>query len=163
MENNTKHHLVDNLCAIAEELELSLTRGYTLRSNIAVELRDIIDSIRDNMFSIDQLSPIPQQLHPDQSSPVSPSPDRSPIKTLYDDLDKCDEQNVRQRCNGGDHSRKAGFSVRVMKACIDNNIETVGDLIRYGRRRFRAIDGIGTVIIDTIDHILHTKYQVQYW
>ena len=61
--------------------------------------------------------------------------------------------------NGYDH----GYGVRLGKIFESNNIKTVGDLLRIGRRNFRKYRSVGGGSISRIDNALETLYDIKGW
>lgn len=51
----------------------------------------------------------------------------------------------------------------ITKRCHDNGINTVGDLIRCGGRKFRTFKNVGGSTITKIDDALENYYEVTDW
>lgn len=56
-----------------------------------------------------------------------------------------------------------GYEVRLGKIFESNNIKTVGDLLRIGRRDFRKYRSVGGGSISRIDNALETLYDIKGW
>ena len=56
-----------------------------------------------------------------------------------------------------------GYGVRLGKIFESNNIKTVGDLLRIGRRDFRKYRSVGGGSISRIDNALETLYDIKGW
>ena len=56
-----------------------------------------------------------------------------------------------------------GYEVRLGKIFESNNIKTVGDLLRSGRRNFRKYRSVGGGSISRIDNALETLYDIKGW
>ena len=56
-----------------------------------------------------------------------------------------------------------GYGVRLGKIFDSNNIKTVGDLLRIGRRDFRKYRSVGGGSISRIDNALETLYDIKGW
>ena len=56
-----------------------------------------------------------------------------------------------------------GYEVRIGKIFESNNIKTVGDLLRIGRRDFRRYRSVGGGSISRIDNALKTLYDIKGW
>ena len=56
-----------------------------------------------------------------------------------------------------------GYETRIGKIFESNNIKTVGDLLRIGRRNFRKYRTVGGGIISRIDNALETLYDIKGW
>ena len=56
-----------------------------------------------------------------------------------------------------------GYSVRLGKIFKGNNIKTVGDLLRIGRRDFKKYRSVGNGSITRIDEALEDLYDIKGW
>lgn len=56
-----------------------------------------------------------------------------------------------------------GYEVRLGKIFEGNNIKTVGDLLRIGRRDFRKYRSVGGGSISRIDNALENLYDIKGW
>ena len=56
-----------------------------------------------------------------------------------------------------------GYEVRLGKIFESNNIKTVGDLLRIGRRNFRKYRSVGGGSISRIDNALKMLYDIKGW
>lgn len=56
-----------------------------------------------------------------------------------------------------------GYEVRLGKIFESNNIKTVGDLLRIGRRNFRKYRSVGGGSISQIDNALEMLYDIKGW
>ena len=56
-----------------------------------------------------------------------------------------------------------GYGVRLGKIFESNNIKTVGDLLRIGRRNFMKCRSVGFGSISRIDNALETLYDIKGW
>ena len=63
----------------------------------------------------------------------------------------------------GYESYDPGYEVRLGKIFESNNIKTVGDLLRIGRRNFRKYRSIGGGSISRIDNALEMLYDIKGW
>ena len=63
----------------------------------------------------------------------------------------------------GYESYDPGYEVRLGKIFESNNIKTVGDLLRIGRRNFRKYRSVGGGSISRIDNALETLYDIKGW
>ena len=66
-------------------------------------------------------------------------------------------------CHIGSKSWDPGYGVRLEKIFDSNNIKTVGDLLRIGRRNFRKYRSVGSGSIIRIDNALKTLYDIKGW
>ena len=63
----------------------------------------------------------------------------------------------------GYESYDPGYEVRLGKIFESNNINTVGDLLRIGRRNFRKYRSVGGGSISRIDNALEMLYDIKGW
>ena len=56
-----------------------------------------------------------------------------------------------------------GYGVRLGKIFESNDIKTVGDLLRIGRRNFKKYRSVGGGSISRIDNALETLYDIKGW
>ena len=66
-------------------------------------------------------------------------------------------------CRIGSMSYDPGYGVRLGKIFKSNNIKTVGDLLRIGRRDFRKYRSVGGGSITRIDDALEDLYNIKGW
>ena len=76
---------------------------------------------------------------------------REVIKTKYDDV-PIEELAAKTRMYG-----------TIVKRCHENGIMTVGDIIRYGARKFLMCRLVGKVALTKIDDALEEHYGVKDW
>ena len=63
----------------------------------------------------------------------------------------------------GNREYHTGYGVRLGKIFEMNNIKTVGDLLRIGRRDFKKYRSVGGGSISRIDNALETLYDIKGW
>ena len=66
-------------------------------------------------------------------------------------------------CHIGSKGWDPGYGVRLGKIFYSNNIKTVGDLLRIGRRDFRKYRSVGGGSITRIDDALEDLYDIKGW
>jgi hypothetical protein len=66
-------------------------------------------------------------------------------------------------CRIGSMRHGPGYGVRLGKIFERNNIKTVGDLLRIGRRDFRKYGSVGGGSITRIDDALEDLYDIKGW
>ena len=66
-------------------------------------------------------------------------------------------------CRIGRMGRDRGYSVKLEKIFENNNIKTVGDLLRIGSRDFKKYRTVGGGSIRRIDDALETLYDIKSW
>ena len=58
---------------------------------------------------------------------------------------------------------RGGYGVKLTKTFEENNIKTVGDLLRLGRTNFRQIKKIGSGSYSRVDDALEKLYNIKGW
>lgn len=71
------------------------------------------------------------------------------------DLEKIDVRELAAE------AKRTGLRIR--RRCLNAGISTIGDLVRLGRNRFRALPQVGDTMCDEIAEVLREKYKVQNW
>ena len=66
-------------------------------------------------------------------------------------------------CRIGSMRHDTGYGVRLGKIFERNDIKTVGDLLRIGRRDFRKYGSVGSGSITRIDDALEDLYDIKGW
>jgi DNA-directed RNA polymerase alpha subunit len=103
----------------------------------------------------------------DQLFPGTPSqkgnPETDGIEALLREVERVDEQNVDNQRKSGWHVQKSGFEVRLSNILRSQDVNTVGDLLRYGRRDFQKARGIGTHTVECVDQALQNLYGITEW
>ena len=66
-------------------------------------------------------------------------------------------------CCIGRMRRDQGYSIKLEKIFENNNIKTVGDLLRIGSRDFKKYRTVGDGSIRRIDDALETLYDIKSW
>ena len=75
--------------------------------------------------------------------------DKAPISTVISQI--------------GNNRWDPGYRVRLTRIFKENNITTVGDLLRIGRQDFRKIREVGGGAISRIDDALEELFNLQNW
>ena len=86
-------------------------------------------------------------------------PKADPDRWWPDNVDSAPVAVILSRYNGYD----PGYGVRLGKVFESNNIKTVGDLLRIGRRNFRKYRSVGGGSISRIDNALEMLYDIKDW
>ena len=107
------------------------------------------------------------QIFQADKKPVMPSEyDNDKVMVLYEEIDRLDilerEENKKKYPNWG-HYQKSGNGVRFMNACKANDIETIGQLIAFGRQRFEETRNMGRMCCDVITTALTNLYGIEKW
>ena len=88
-------------------------------------------------------------------------PKADPIRWWPDNVDSAPVDVILSHV--GYESYDPGYEVRLGKIFENNNIKTVGDLLRIGRRNFRKYRSVGGGSISRIDNALEKLYDIKDW
>jgi len=87
------------------------------------------------------------------------NPETDSIEVLLREVGRVDEQNV----DNYRHVQKSGFEVRLGNIFRSQDVNVVGDLLRYGRRDFQKARGIGPHTVKCVDQALQNLYDITEW
>lgn len=88
-------------------------------------------------------------------------PTEAPDRWWPDNVDIAPISTITRRINSMRYD--PGYEVRLEKIFESNDIKTVGDLLRIGRRDFRKYRSVGTGSITRIDDALEDLYDIKAW
>lgn len=119
------------------------------------ELREWADKMRDEHMKMmqerddlkERLAQLEPKADPDRWWPDNV--DSAPISVII--------------CRIGSMRYNRGYGVRLGKILESNNIKTVGDLLRIGRRNFKKYRSVGVGSISRIDDALEDLYDIKGW
>lgn len=104
------------------------------------------------------------QLFPGTTSQKG-NPETDSIAVLLKEVKRVEDQEVneqKKRCNG--YGQRGGLDIRLHNFFISkNNIETVGDLLRHGRRELQKGRNIGPHTVECVDQALQNLYDITEW
>ena len=92
---------------------------------------------------------------------LTSKPAETPDRWWPDDVDIAPISNISRWVRGMKYDQ--GYEVRLEKIFESNDIKTVGDLLRIGRRDFRRYRSVGTGSITRIDDALEDLYDIKGW
>jgi len=88
------------------------------------------------------------------------------VMVVYEEIDRLDiiERDEQKRKHPGwGHYQKSGNGVRFLNACKANDIETIGQLLTFGRVRFEETRNMGRMCCDVITKALTNLYGIEKW
>ena len=88
------------------------------------------------------------------------------VMVLYEEIDRLDildREEQKKTHPGWGHYQKSGNGVRFLNACKANDIETIGQLIAFGRPRFEETRNMGRMCCDVITKALTNLYGIDKW
>ena len=88
-------------------------------------------------------------------------PKSDPDRWWPDDVDSAPISTITCRISSMRYD--PGYEVRLEKIFESNNIKTVGDLLRIGRRDFKKYRSVGSGSITRIDEALEELYDIKGW
>jgi hypothetical protein len=100
-------------------------------------------------------------------SPTQPAEYESEkVMVLYKEIDRIDiieRDEQKKKHPGWGHYQKSGNGVRFLSACRANNIDTIGQLLTFGRVRFEETRNMGRMCCDVITKALTNLYGIEKW
>ena len=78
------------------------------------------------------------------------------------DYDNTSAQEIIKYLNGSRYSNKR-YATSLTNVFSDNKINTVGDILRMGKRAFMQIQGIGKGSVTRIDDAFEELYGIKNW
>lgn len=88
------------------------------------------------------------------------------VMVLYEEIDRLDiieRDEQKKKYPGWGHYQKSGNGVRFLNACKANDIETIGQLLTFGRVRFEETRNMGRMCCDVITKALTNLYGIEKW
>ena len=88
------------------------------------------------------------------------------VMVLYEEIDRLDvldREEQKKTHPGWGHYQKSGNGVRFLNACKANDIETIGQLLTFGRVRFEETRNMGRMCCDIITKALTNLYGIEKW
>ena len=88
------------------------------------------------------------------------------IEKLRQEMNRLEElakEERRKECPGLLNLQTDGNACRFINICRDNGIDTIGDLLKQGRRRILKLNGIGAKSAKLADTALKTLYGIEAW
>ena len=97
----------------------------------------------------------------DEIRKLMPKPEEAPDRWWPDNVDIAPISTITRHISSMRYD--PGYEVRLEKIFESNDIKTVGDLLRIGRRDFRKYRSVGTGSITRIDDALEDLYNIKGW
>ena len=88
------------------------------------------------------------------------------VMVVYEEIDRLDiieRDEQKKKHPGWGHYQKSGNGVRFLNACKANDIETIGQLLTFGRARFEETRNMGRMCCDVITKALTNLYGIEKW
>lgn len=88
------------------------------------------------------------------------------VMVVYEEIDRLDiieRDEQKKKYPGWGHYQKSGNGVRFLNACKANDIETIGQLLTFGRVRFEETRNMGRMCCDVITKALTNLYGIEKW
>lgn len=90
-------------------------------------------------------------------------PDTDSIEVLLKEVAKVEEQHVEELKKDYRYRQKGGLDIRLRNAIASCSIETVGDLLKYGRRELQKTRNVGPHTVECVDEALLNLYNITTW
>lgn len=85
------------------------------------------------------------------------------VKVVGKKLDEIDGMEAEKRKRYNWNTCKNGYEVRFFGCCHEHSIETVGQLLDFGRVQFSQSRNIGRRALEAIDKALSELYEIKVW
>lgn len=119
-----------------------------------------MEEVADNVYRLTELMfPTPEP----EPEPERPPYTETSITEVYEAMKKkADEEYREKRKDRGKYASPANTPGKFLRACQRENINTVGELLDMGYRRFLDLDKVGHRCIDDITDALLSLYGVKW-
>ncbi len=106
----------------------------------------------------------PEEEITSEEQPVKVDYESRPISEVYNEMQIMEEEEkLEKRRNGNKYAQKKGHAVRFLNAARFADIETVGQLIAYGKADFIRVRNMGRVCADYVSMALKNLYGIEKW
>ena len=102
----------------------------------------------------------------DKTPPQPAEYENEKVMVLYEEIDRLEtieREEQKKKYKGRGHYQKSGNGVRFINTCRANDIETIGQLLTFGRVRFETIRNMGRKCCDVITKALTNLYGIEKW
>ncbi|MBR1447335.1 MAG: hypothetical protein IJ588_01130 [Prevotella sp.] len=89
-------------------------------------------------------------------------PETDPIEVLLKEVERVEIEKVRERGKTY-HTQMSGFAVRLRNVFRSEEIFTVADLLKRGRREFQKMRNVGQLCIEVVDQAIQNLYNITVW
>jgi len=106
------------------------------------------------------------------SDPPDHNPETDSIEVLMEEIVRVEEQEIkeakedfRQR-TGTDYEREiksSGIGIRLKRLLYRQDLNSVSDLLRYGRRELLKTRNVGQRTVERVDKALQNLYGIEEW
>jgi len=135
--------------------EAALRMTFLLPERRVSELADLARGLANSIY--DEEEPEPE---------LTPNPhDFDPVEKILRETERIDEEETRDRIEEGRAYKiqKKGYAERLRTAFRANDITTLGELLNFGRSRFKKTRCIGEHSCAIIDKALDNLYNIKEW
>ena len=91
------------------------------------------------------------------------NPETDSIEVLLREVGRVEEQFYDKWRGSGWRVQRSGAEVRLGNILRSRDVNTVGDLMRYGRRDFQKTRGIGPHTVACVDQAFQNLYGITEW
>ena len=144
-----------------------LRKSLEEQSELRRKLYDEYLKVQDEYLKIGrERDELKERLAQIETKPVADYENDRLIDTVYNEIDRLDiqerEENKKKHPNWGVR-QKRGNAIRFMNVAKECDIETVGQLIEFGRARFERTRNMGRRCADRVSEALNNLYGIKSW
>ena len=115
---------------------------------------------------VNEAHPTSQIFQEDKPTPPPAAYENDKVMDVYKEIDRLDileREEQKKKYPTWGHYQKSGNGVRFLNACKAVDIETVGQLLAYGRTDFEEVRNMGRKCCDVITQALTNLYGIEKW
>ena len=134
--------------------EAALRMTFLLPERRVSELADLARGLANSIY--DEEEPEPE---------LTPNPhDSEPVEKILREAERIDEEETRDRIEEGRAYKSQKKKIcRLRNAFRANDITTLGELLNFGRNRFKKTRYIGELSCAIVDKALDNLYNIKAW
>ena len=133
--------------------EAALRMTFLLPERRVSEIADLARGLANSIY--DEEEPEPE---------LTPNPrDFDPVEKILQEVERMDEEDDRIEEGRAYKIQKKGFVERLRTAFRANDITTLGELLNFGRNRFKKTRYIGELSCAIVDKALENLYNIKGW
>ena len=144
-----------------------LMKSLEEQSELRRKLYDEYLKVQDEYLKVGrERDELKERLAQIETKPVADYENDRLIDTVYNEIDRLDIQEREENKKKYPHWRvhqKRGNAIRFMNVAKECDIETVGQLLEFGRARFERTRNMGRRCADRVSEALNNLYGIKSW
>ena len=114
--------------------------------------------------------PTSQIFQEEKPAPPPTEYEELPVRALYDEINRLDEIDKKQKAkewrerfpNSRHRVQKSGRAIRFLNVCRQEDIETIGQIVKMGRVNFESVRNMGRDCADKVAEALENLYGIKW-